>query len=61
MIGVNDLDWWWQLYDSSANGRMKEYNHITESYVWNKTYYKALESGLVKALEILKDINTEDA
>lgn len=23
MIGVDDLDWWWQLYDSSANGRLK--------------------------------------
>lgn len=59
MIGVDDLDWWWQLYDSSANGRLKEYNHITESYAGNKTYYKALEAGLVKALEILKKIENE--
>lgn len=54
MIGVDDLNWWWQLYDSSANGRLKEYNHITESYAGKKTYEEALESGLFKALQIIK-------
>lgn len=56
MIGVDDLDWWWQLYDSSANGRLKEYNQITESYAGKKTYEEAMEEGLFKALEILKTI-----
>lgn len=60
MIGVDDLDWWWQLYDSSANGRLKEYNQITESYAGKKTYKEAMEEGLFKALEILKTIQEKN-
>lgn len=59
MIRVDDLGWWWQLYDSSANGRLKEYNQITESYAGKKTYEEAMEEGLFKALEILKTIQEE--
>ena len=57
MIGVDDLDWWWQLYDCSANGRLKEYNYITESYAGNKSYEIVLEKALMKSCEIIREMS----
>lgn len=53
MIGVDDLDWWYQLYDCSEDGRMEETNHFSGSVACQKSYEEALNNGIFDALKII--------
>lgn len=48
MIGVYELNWWYQLCNLSIKGKLKE-----NSYAGNDSYEKALENGLTRACEII--------
>lgn len=53
MIGVDDLDWWYQLYDCSEDGRMEETNHFSGSVACQKSYEEALNNGIFDALKLI--------
>lgn len=53
MIGVDDLDWWYQLYDCSEDGRMEETNHFSGSVACQKSYEEALNNGIFDALQLI--------
>ena len=53
MIGVDDLDWWYQLYNCSEDGRMEDSNHIYGSVACKKSYEEALNDGILEALKLI--------
>lgn len=54
MIGIDDLNWWYQLYDCSEEGRMNEHNYLTISTAGRTSYEEAMEGGLRVACEMIK-------
>lgn len=53
MIGVDDLGWWYQLYDCSEDGRMEETNNFSGSVACQKSYEEALNNGIFDALKLI--------
>lgn len=53
MIGVDDLDWRYQLYDCSEDGRMEETNHFSGSVACQKSYEESLNNGIFDALQLI--------
>ena len=52
-ICVDDLNWNYQLYDCSSDGRMEDDNTLSASWAGYVTYEDALEAGLLRTLSLI--------